>query len=120
MPREAKKKEIVDDLTISSHTSLPDLPVDDPSRPATISRSTINAPWLLQQHFAGKVDLAAELSNRYPTLPLMTLIKLKPVKGTHQPNLSTLSAPDGTAIVLFEAMPDSHQFQLAYTIGSML
>jgi hypothetical protein len=120
MPRETKKQEEVDDLTIASRTSLPDLPVDDPSRPATISRSTMNAPWLLQQHFAGKVDLPSELSNRYPILPLMTVIKLKPGKGAHQPNLSTLSAPDGTATVLFEAMPDSHQFQLAYTIGSML
>ena len=64
MPRETKKQEEVDDLTITSRASLPDLPVDDPSRPATISRSTMNAPWLLQQHFAGKVDLPSELSNR--------------------------------------------------------
>jgi hypothetical protein len=120
MPRDTKKKEVADDLTITSRPSLPDLPADDPSRPATISRSTFNAPWLLQQHFAGKVDLTAELTNRYPTLPLMTLIKQKPAKAVHQPGLSTLAAADGTATVLIEAMPDSHQFQLAYTLGSML
>ena len=120
MPRETKKKAVEDDLTIASRTSLPDLPVEDPSRPATISRSTMNAPWLLQQHFAGKVDLAAELSNRYPTLPLMTLIKPKPAKGAHQPSLNTLAAPDGTATVVVEAMPDSHHFQLSYSLGSML
>lgn len=120
MPRETKKKAAMDDVSITSRSSLPDLPLDDPSRPATISRSTVNAPWLLQQHFAGKVDLAAELTNRYPTLPLMTVIKQKPAKGAHQPSLSTLAAPDGTATLLFEAMPDSHQFQLAYTLSSML
>lgn len=120
MPRETKKKAVEDDLTITSRRSLPDLPIEDPSRPATISRSTMNAPWLLQQHFAGKVDLAAELSNRYPTLPLMTLIKPKPAKGAHQPSLNTLAAPDGTATVLIEAMPNSHQFQLSYSLGSML
>lgn len=120
MPRETKKKEVADELTIATRASLPDLPVDDPSRPATISRSTVNAPWLLQQHFAGKVDLAVELSNRYPTLPLMTIFKQKNVQTPHQPSLGTLSTPDGTATLLVEAMPDSNQFQLAYTISSML
>ena len=120
MPRETKKKAAMDDVSITSRSSLLDLPLDDPSRPATISRSTVNAPWLLQQHFAGKVDLAAELTNRYPTWPLMTVIKQKPAKGAHQPSLSTLAAPDGTATLLFEAMPDSHQCQLAYTLSSML
>lgn len=120
MPRETKKKEVADDLTIATRASLPDLPVEDPSRPATISRSTVNAPWLLQQHFAGKVDLAVELSNRYPTLPLMTIFKQKTVQTSHQPGLGTLATPDGTATLLVEAMPDSNQFQLAYTISSML
>ena len=120
MPRETRKNQFEDDLTIASRTSLPEIPVDDSNHPPTISRSTLNAPWLLQQHFAGKIDLALELTNRYPTLPLATLIKPYASKAAHQPAVAALAAPDGTATVLIEALPNSYQFQLAYTLGSML
>ncbi len=120
MPRESKKKNLEDDMAMASRDSLPELPLDESSHPATISRSTFNAPWLLQQHLAGKVDLTLELGNRYPSLPLMTLIKPQTVKGAHQPKVTTLAAPDGTATVRVEAMPNSYQIQLAYTLGSML
>ncbi|MCA0458914.1 MAG: hypothetical protein LCI00_33505 [Chloroflexi bacterium] len=120
MPRETRKNQLEDDLTIASRASLPEIPVDDSAHPATISRSTLNAPWLLQQHFGGKIDLAVELANRYPTLPLITLIKAYGSKAAYQPAVAALSAPDGTATVLVEALPNSYQFQLAYTLGSML
>lgn len=122
MPRETKKHELNDDLTITSRASLPEINSDESSHPPTISRSTLNAPWILQQHFGGRIDISAELAARYPTLPLATLFKVQPATTPHQhqPLVASLAAPDGTASILIEVLPNSYQFQLAYNLGSML
>ena len=115
---------IPDDMTLSSRMGMSDTHPDaaslDLSHPPTISRSTMNAPWLLQQFYGGRIDLAAELSNRYPALPLMTLFKLRDSKSAAQSAVASLSAPDGTASLMVECQPGTYKVQLAFTLGSML
>jgi hypothetical protein len=109
-----------DEMTVSSRITLPDLPADSESRDFTIARSTMSAPWLLQQFYAGGIDLPTELANRYPALPLMTLFKLRDGKSTPRPAVATLAAPDGAASLIIECQPGSYKAQFAFTFGSML
>lgn len=106
-----------DEMTISSRLTLPD---DSESRDFTIVRSTMNAPWLLQQFYDGRIDLPAELVNRYPALPLMTLFKLRDSKSAAQSAVASLAAPDGTSSLLIECQPGTYKVQFAFTFASML
>mgnify|MGYP001205323943 FL=1 len=110
-----------DEMTIPSRLA----PADSESpveltRPFASSRPISTAPWLLQQHYNGRINLTDELTLRYPSLPLLTIVKLRKGKGMEQPALASLSAPDGTASLLVEAQPGSRIVDFAYTFGSML
>jgi hypothetical protein len=75
---------------------------------------------LLQQHYAGGIDLAVELANRYPALPLMTVMRFRRSRTEDQPAVAALSSSDGNASVYIEALPNTRLVQFAFTYSSML
>src|SRR5690349_15935957 len=56
-----------------------------------------SAPVLLQQFFNDQIDLSAELATRFPSLPLMSVIRFRKLEGKSQRGVATLSTPDGVA-----------------------
>lgn len=115
-PEQPPKKN--SDMTLPSRMGQrPDSSLE-PQGPAP--RPAAPAPWLLQQHYAGGIDLVAELSSRYPSLPLMTVIRFRRSRTESQPAVAALSSADGNATVHIEAMPNSRLVQFAFTYSSML
>lgn len=77
-------------------------------------------PWTLQQYFNGEIDLAVELSNRFSSTPLMSVIRFRTL-GTHtERGVATISTPDGSADVIFDVDAKTKIVQVSFTFGSML
>lgn len=89
-----------------------------PSR-RTEAMPALSAPILLQQHYQGNVDLAAELAARYPATPLLTTCKTRAYIGRAAGGIATLQAADGMAAILVEQDIESRLLQFSYTFGAM-
>lgn len=77
-------------------------------------------PWTLQQYFAGEIDLESELSTRFSSMPLMSLIKFRTLGTQTGRGVATVSAPDGSAEVIFDADKNTGVVHMSFTLGSML
>ncbi|GAB4313652.1 MAG: hypothetical protein Kow00117_06200 [Phototrophicales bacterium] len=90
------------------------------SKQQTAVAPQIDPPWALQQFFNGEIDLAVELSERFSTTPLMSVIKTRTLGTRKERGVAELSTPDGAAAIIFEADKTNHVVQLSFTFGSML
>jgi hypothetical protein len=75
-------------------------------------------PWTLQQFFSGEIDLYAELSERFPNMPLMSTFHKRSL-GTKR-GVATLGMQDGSAAVMVETDSATKILQLSFTYSSML
>lgn len=113
-----------DDLTISSTAKrVPKTkPVEVPSDSQQIQTSRLPAstPWLLRRFYEEQIDLAAELASRFSTVPLMSVVRFRPLDVATGRGMATLSTADGVASVLIESDPASRFVHLGFSYGSML
>jgi len=77
-------------------------------------------PWTLQQFFNGEIDLDIELSKRFPSMPMMTLIKFRTLGSKSGRRVTTLASQDGSASVTIDADAETKVIQLSFTLGSMM
>lgn len=82
--------------------------------------STISAPWTLQQFFNGEIDLDVELTRRFPSMPMMSLIKFRALGTRQERSVATLSSQDGSATVTLDADKTTKIVQMSFTVNSML
>lgn len=78
------------------------------------------APWLLEQFIEGELDdsgLDRELSSRFPSMPVMSIVNFRK-SGTH--GIATLSTQDGAASLRIEVDSQPAFMQFAFTVRSML
>lgn len=90
------------------------------NKPHSAISPQIDPPWALQQFFNGEIDLAVELSDRFSTTPLMSVIKTRALGTRKERGVAELSTPDGAASIIFEADKTNHVVQVSFTFGSML
>jgi len=129
------------DLTADTAASTPhkeespsqDTPDDDPLtadaepprreavvRAASKLAASGSAPVLLQQFFNDQIDLSAELATRFPSLPLMSVIRFRKLEGKTQRGVATLSTADGVASAVIDADATTGSIQLSFSYGSMM
>lgn len=84
--------------------------------PAPVSRP----PWLLERHYSGQVDLSRELSQRFPTLPLLSVFRRRGVPGSSAYASAMLASQDGVATMIWEAVAGQAGVQITYSFASML
>lgn len=77
-------------------------------------------PWTLQQFFNGEIDLETELATRFDGMPLMSQIKFRSLGSQTGRGVATISAPDGSAQVVFDADKNNKVVHMSFTLGSML
>jgi hypothetical protein len=87
-------------------------------RSSVAPRVPAEVPWVLQQHYNGKVDLAVELAQRYPTPALLTVAKFRKRSGTNDPAEATFSAADGMAALQIAAQPNTPRISFGFTFQS--
>ncbi|NWG17076.1 MAG: hypothetical protein HXY41_10610 [Chloroflexi bacterium] len=96
-----------DDLTIPARQfpaiseGLSDEPLPRPPDSSAQRQPSSSAPWLLKQFFANQINLAEELSRRYPSLPLLSVLRLRSLDTRH--GLASLTTQDGVATLLLDA-----------------
>ncbi len=76
-------------------------------------------PWLLEQFFAGDIDLDAELAARNPNLPLMSVVKFQKL-GSSKRGVAGFAVQDGSAQAIFDVDGPQGVMQMAYTLGAMM
>lgn len=91
-----------------------------PQSEDALTGSRDETPWTLQQFFDGEIDLDKELSNRFPTIPPMTSVKLRTLGSHSGRKVATLATQDGSATVIFDADISTKVVQISFTYGSML
>ena len=87
---------------------------------APLAQATNNPPWSLQQFFNGEIDLDVELSRRFPSMPMMSIIKTRSLGTNTGRKVAELSSQDGAATMIIDADTVSKVIQLSFTVGSML
>lgn len=91
------------------------------SRPENaLTGSPDEAPWTLQQFFNGEIDLDVELSKRFPTMPMLSIIKFRTLGSNSSRRVATLATQDGAASLTVDADVATKVIQLSFTLGSML
>lgn len=91
------------------------------SPPALVSdQPPPEPPWTLQQFFNGEIDLDVELSKRFPTMPMMSLVQFRTLGATSGRKTCTLTTQDGSASLILDADTRTKVVQLSFTLGSML
>ena len=79
---------------------------------------TRQAPWLLQRYLNGEIDLDKELTGRYRTMPMLSIIKLRAYDEYHA--VATMTMQDGAAVVRVEVDLLNNVTQFALVFRSML
>jgi hypothetical protein len=77
-----------------------------------------NAPWILQLFFNGEIDLDAELSKRFPNMPVMSTFHAHTVGTRHA--TATHATQDGAATVLVDVDAVTRNIQFVFAFRSML
>ncbi len=93
--------------------------VDEDDAETALAHGT-NPPWSLQQFFNGEIDLDVELARRFPTMPMMSIIKTRSLGTNTGRKVAELSSQDGASTMLVDADTVSKVIQLSFTYGSML
>jgi hypothetical protein len=101
----------------------PDLEATSPlpaeANPTIPGRSPLTAPWLLQGHYAGSLNLERELQARYPSQPLLSVIRAGKMDSLTRRANAAVSAQDGSAGLVIEA--DSRAgMQILFNYGSAM
>src|SRR5690606_15769189 len=87
---------------------------------APVHALPVVVPWALQHYYDGEIDLVRELSQRFPQVPVMSLINLRQVGHGMPRGVATLSTQDGAASVVIEVDQQSQATQFSFVLSSML
>lgn len=79
-----------------------------------------DVPLTLQTFFSGQVNLNRELIQRFPNMPLMSVIRFRDLYGNGERGVATLSTQDGSATLIVDTSSVTHEIQFSFTFGSML
>lgn len=77
-------------------------------------------PLTLQPFFKEDVNLNAELIRRFPSMPLMSVIKFRTLYSEQERGVATLSSQDGSAALIVDVSHEDDDIQFSFTYGSML
>ena len=108
-----------DDAASARKRRLDDVTRFAPDDAASEPLPQIN-PWALQHYFDGEIDLIKELASRYPQIPVMSLIHIRPVGTQTRRGVATLATQDGAASLIAEIDAPSQALQFTFTLSSML
>lgn len=78
-----------------------------------------DAPWALRQYLNGQTDLDAELSRRFPNMPVMSQFRLHQYADQRH-GLAILATQDGAASLIVEVDEPTRAAQFTFVAGSML
>ncbi|MCC6615958.1 MAG: hypothetical protein IT320_20980 [Anaerolineae bacterium] len=79
-----------------------------------------DVPWMVSQFLHGSGDLHAELAERYPNQPLMSLFSSRISDTSPRRGLATLATQDGSASVMIEVDLSTYNTEFAFSLASML
>jgi hypothetical protein len=85
-----------------------------------LAKPSHNPPWTLQQFFNGEIDLDVELGRRFPSMPMMSVLKTRTLGTNSGRKVAELSSQDGATSMIIDADTVSKVIQLSFTFGSML
>jgi len=77
-----------------------------------------NAPWVLQQFLNGEIDLDAELSKRFPTMPVLSSAHFRATRGKW--GIAVLTTQDSAASLHVDVNSETHATELTFAFRSML
>jgi hypothetical protein len=86
----------------------------------SVSPSSTDTPWTLQQFFNGEIDLDIELTKRFPAVPIVSAVKFRTLGPDAHHRVATLTTTDGAASVIIDANAITKEIQISFTYGSML
>ncbi|MCU0466725.1 MAG: hypothetical protein MUF38_19425 [Anaerolineae bacterium] len=90
-----------------------------PEALAALSKTT-STPWLIQQFLDGAVDLEAELFERYPNAPLLSVAKFRSLSDNSTHKIAYLSAQDEDASLHIDLDPARNLAHFTFTLGGMM
>lgn len=111
--------EVVESTIIKSDVPVSAQLVEDDDE-KSLAKPTHNPPWTLQQFFDGEIDLDVELARRFPTMPMMSIIKTRNLGTNTGRKVAELTTQDGAASMIIDADTVSKVIQLSFTFGSMI
>lgn len=76
------------------------------------------APWILQRHFDGDIDLDQELNTRFYAMPVLSAIKLRRLDAVYA--TAMLSTQDGAASLRVDVNLREEMIEFVFTLRSML
>lgn len=94
-------------------------PLQPEATPTIPGRSPLTAPWLLQGHYTGALNLERELVTRYPSQPLLSVIRTGKMDSLSRRATGSVTAQDGSAGVIIEADARAGM-QLLFNYGSAM
>lgn len=77
-------------------------------------------PLTLQPFFKEHANLNKELVQRFPNMPLMSIIRKRDLYGDGERGVATLSSQDGSASLIVDVSGRSSEIQFSFNYGSML
>jgi hypothetical protein len=92
----------------------------DEDKQPLINKSSAKIPWLVQNYQDADIDLDEELTLRFPTMPLMSIIRTRDLGKKHPRAVATMTTQDGSASLLVEVDVVTNEIQLSFGLGSML
>jgi hypothetical protein len=80
-----------------------------------------SAPFLLQQFFAGRIDLDVELARRYPASPLLSSPSFTPEPGKRtRHGYAQFMSQDNSAAMMVELRGDNGAIEVCFLLQSMV
>jgi hypothetical protein len=83
-----------------------------------VETSASNAPWMLQQFFNGEIDLDAELSKRFPSMPVMSSVHFRAAREKR--GIAALTTQDSAASLHVDVNGETHAIEFTFAFRSML
>jgi hypothetical protein len=77
-----------------------------------------DAPWILQQFFNGEIDLDAELSKRFPVMPVLSSAHFRATQTKW--GIAALTTQDSAASLHVDVNSESHVIEFTFAFRSML
>lgn len=92
----------------------------DEEQPAARRVPAVATPWALEQFFNGEVDLDVELAQRFPNMPMMSVVSFREMGDKKRHGVASLTTQDGSASVHLDVDTKTRVMQMSFTFASML
>jgi hypothetical protein len=80
--------------------------------------TTSHAPWILQQHFDGEINLDEELASRFLSMPVLATVKVRQLDREHA--VAALATQDGAAGLRVDVDLAHNSIAFVFSLRSML